>query len=106
MTIEVQPSLFESTDTRPSFGPLMGSLGRTTLTHGAWVDHLPGWLSGADAVFADLVETVPWRAERRQMYERVVDVPRLLSWYGEGDPLPDPLLDQAREALSEHYLDE
>jgi alkylated DNA repair dioxygenase AlkB len=40
------------------------------------------------------------------MYEKVVDVPRLLSWYGEGAALPDPLLDEARAALSSHYRDE
>ncbi len=43
---------------------------------------------------------VPWRAERRQMYDRVVDVPRLVHTYGVGEPLPHPLLDEAREALS------
>ena len=41
------------------------------------------------------------------MYERVVDVPRLLSFYGEGEPLPDPLLEQARDRpLHAHYADE
>jgi alkylated DNA repair dioxygenase AlkB len=40
------------------------------------------------------------------MYDRVVDVPRLLSWYGEDAQLPDPLLLQAREALDRHYVDE
>ena len=40
------------------------------------------------------------------MYDRVVDVPRLLSFYGEDDPLPDPQLVSAREALNAHYRDE
>ena len=40
------------------------------------------------------------------MYDRVVDVPRLLSFYGEDDPLPDPRLVSAREALNAHYRDE
>jgi alkylated DNA repair dioxygenase AlkB len=40
------------------------------------------------------------------MYERTVDVPRLLSFYGEDDPLPHPLLTAARGALSDHYADE
>jgi alkylated DNA repair dioxygenase AlkB len=64
---------------------------------------LPGWLGGADALFDDLLEQVPWQAERRQMYERVVDVPRLLCFYGENDPLPHPALVTAREALDVHY---
>ena len=79
---------------------------RTVLTAGAWIDVLPGWLHGADAVFDALVGGVPWQAERRQMYDRVVDVPRLLSFYGEDDPLPDPRLVSAREALNAHYRDE
>jgi len=87
-------------------GPLAGALRRTHLRHGAWVDVLPGWLSGSDDVFVHLVGSVPWRAERRQMYERMIDVPRLLSWYGEGDPLPHRALEQARDALSGHYRPE
>ena len=34
----------------------------------------------------------PGAAEERQMYDRVVEVPRLLSFYGEYDPLPHPEL--------------
>ena len=49
-------------------------------------------MRGADELFDRLAETVPWRAERRRMYERVVDVPRLLCFYAEDEQLPDPLL--------------
>jgi alkylated DNA repair dioxygenase AlkB len=59
---------------------------------------------GADALFERLLTAVPWRAERRTMYDRVVDVPRLLCFYGEGEDLPDPVLAAARDALSAHYL--
>ena len=37
------------------------------------------------------------------MYDRVVDVPRLLCFYGEGEPLPHPALVAARDALNAHY---
>ena len=40
------------------------------------------------------------------MYDRVVDVPRLLCFYGEEERLPEPILDAARKALSRHYADE
>ena len=30
------------------------------------------------------------------MYDAVVDVPRLLKFYAEGEALPDPVLDEAR----------
>src|SRR3954454_17451416 len=105
MALAVQPSLFDAVDDSLRFGDLAG-LRRTPLTRGAWVDHLPGWLGGADLLFAELVDTVPWRAERRQMYERVVDVPRLLAFYGETDTLPHPLLTEGRELLSAHYGEE
>lgn len=81
-------------------------LERITLTRGAWVDVRRSWLPDADDVFATLVRDVPWRAERRQMYDRVVDVPRLLHTYMVGEALPHPTLEQARDALSAHYLPE
>jgi len=67
------------------------------------VDLSPGWLSGSDVVFSRLAEAVPWRAEKRHMYDRVVDVPRLLCFYGEDEPLPDPVLTAARQELNAHY---
>jgi len=33
----------------------------------------------------------------------VVDVPRLLSFYGEGEPLPDPALGEIKRKLDQHY---
>jgi alkylated DNA repair dioxygenase AlkB len=35
----------------------------------------------ADGWFAELRAEVPWRSERRQMYDREVDVPRLIGHY-------------------------
>jgi alkylated DNA repair dioxygenase AlkB len=67
------------------------------------VDVQRGWLAGAGALFARLAEQVPWRAERRRMYDRTVDVPRLLCFYGEDAALPDPVLAMCRDRLSEHY---
>ena len=89
--------------TTPACGPLGQSVRRTTLAHGAWVDIRPGWMCGAAALFDRLRDTVPWREERRRMYERVVDVPRLLCFYAAGEPLPDPALVAARDALTRHY---
>ena len=103
MSVAFQPSLFDEPD--PYAGPL-DALQRTVLTQGAWVDVLPGWFAGADAMFERLVADVPWRAESREMYDRVVDVPRLVHTYGIGEELPDPSLTTARDALSAHYADE
>jgi alkylated DNA repair dioxygenase AlkB len=82
---------------------LGGALDRTELSHGAWIDVCRGWMHGADALFARLVDEVPWQAERRQMYERMVDVPRLLCFYDEGEALPHPSLDEAKAMLDAHY---
>jgi alkylated DNA repair dioxygenase AlkB len=79
---------------------------RRHLAHGAWVVYGPGWLSGADELFLRLRDVVPWRAERREMYERTVDVPRLVCSYGATDELPDPTLAAVREALNERYAEE
>jgi len=103
MAVAFQPSLFDATDI--DVGPLT-ELRRTPLSRGAWIDTLPGWLTGADELFGRLVREVPWRAERREMYDRVVDVPRLVSHYGVGEELPHPALSEARELLSRHYADE
>ncbi|MER6994348.1 alpha-ketoglutarate-dependent dioxygenase AlkB [Streptomyces sp. NPDC000410] len=100
----LQPSLFDQTD-EIRLGPLT-AVRRTPLGDGAWLDVLPGWLAGADELFELLADGVPWRAERRQMYEREVDVPRLLAYYREGDALPHPVLAEARDALSAHYAAE
>ncbi len=89
----------------PSLAPL-GGLDRIELAHGAWIDVLPGWLTGADDLFSRLTKVVPWREERRHMYDRVVDVPRLLCFYPEGATLPDPMLTKARHALDAHYAAE
>jgi alkylated DNA repair dioxygenase AlkB len=83
--------------------PLGASVRRTELGDGAWLDVRPSWITGADALFDRLARVVPWQAERRRMYERIVDVPRLLCFYGEGASLPDPALDAAKSALDAHY---
>jgi alkylated DNA repair dioxygenase AlkB len=101
--MDFQSTLFETP------APGLGSLAATErhpLTRGAWVDVCRDFVSGADEVLERLVADVPWRAERRQMYDRVVDVPRLVHTYGDGEALPHPLLDDARERLSEHYRPE
>ncbi|MBA4861193.1 alpha-ketoglutarate-dependent dioxygenase AlkB [Streptomyces sp. PSKA54] len=100
----LQGSLFDQTDDI-RLGPLTG-VRRIVLGDGAWIDVLPGWLHGSDALFEHLADVVPWRAERRHMYEQMVDVPRLLAYYGADDPLPHPVLDEARAALSAHYAAE
>ncbi|HEX6342447.1 alpha-ketoglutarate-dependent dioxygenase AlkB [Umezawaea sp.] len=103
MSVPVQASLFDDAE---AIGLRELTVRRTELDAGAWVDVRPGWLTGATELFTALADTVPWVAERRQMYDRVVDVPRLLCFYDERAPLPHPVLAAARAALSEHYAAE
>jgi alkylated DNA repair dioxygenase AlkB len=108
MTSAYQPSLLDLMGpdlmgTAPALGPLDPT--RHRLTAGAWVDVLPGWLGHSDEVFERLLD-IDWRADRRKMYDNVVDVPRLLRWFGADETLPHPVLTEAREKLSAHYADE
>jgi alkylated DNA repair dioxygenase AlkB len=102
MTLDLQSSLLDF-GSEPETGPLGDTVRRTELSHGAWIDLRRGWLTGADVLFDRLSEVVPWRGERRHMYDRMVDVPRLLCYIDKGEPLPDPVLEQARRELNEHY---
>lgn len=91
VAIAVQGSLFELNE-------------RRQLGDGAFIDFRAGWLSGADDLLRELLATVPWRAERRQMYDRVVDVPRLVSFHDltVEDP-PHPQLARLRRRLNDIY---
>jgi len=100
MGVAVQESLLDLADD-PAPGPLRPE--RLRLAHGAWVDVQRGWLAGSGELFARLAGQVPWRAERRRMYDRTVDVPRLLCFCGEDAELPDPALAVCRDQLSEYY---
>ena len=101
--MDFQTTLFEAPAT--GVGEL-SAIERRPLSRGAWLDVCRSWVPAPDDVFTALVDDVPWRAERRQMYDRVVDVPRLVHTYMIGETLPHPVLEEARDALSAHYVDE
>ena len=97
MFVAVQDSLFDHEE-------------RRQLAGGAWLDVRAGWLDDAEyahTLFDELVDTIPWRAERRQMYDRVLDVPRLVSFHNlVDDPVPHPALKQLRRRLNDIYAGE
>ena len=101
--MDFQSTLFEAP--AGTLDPLDG-VERRQLSAGAWVDVARGWVPAADDVLTSLIDTVPWRAERRQMYDRVVDVPRLVHTYMIGEDLPHPVLAEARDVLTAHYAPE
>lgn len=91
VAIAVQGALFEHNE-------------RRQLGDGAFIDIRSGWLTGGEELLDALLSTVPWRAERRQMYDRVVDVPRLVSFHDLTieDP-PHPQLARMRRRLNDIY---
>ena len=98
MTFAVQGALFDHAD-------------RRRLADGAWVDVRSGWLTdGPDhltALFDELVATMPWRAERRPMYDRIVDVPRLVSFHDlSAGPPPHPRIGELCDRLNACYAEE
>lgn len=99
----LQASLFDDTRYGAALEPLGSTVRRRMLTAGAWVDVRPGWLTGSNVLFDHLTRQVEWQSERRQMYDRVVDVPRLVRFYPENAPLPHALLEDARDALNSNY---
>lgn len=105
MDLALQGSLLDFTD-EMTLRDLGVGMRRTPLSRGAWVDVRPGWLAAGDELFTTLLSDVPWHAERRQMYDSIVDVPRLTKFYAGEEPLPHPLLSEARAALSRHYAAE
>jgi alkylated DNA repair dioxygenase AlkB len=65
------------------------------------IAYRPGFVDRptADAWFAEVRATVPWRAERRMMYDREVDVPRLVGHFRLDPPdtaTPPSILEAAR----------
>ena len=89
----------------PAVDPTFAGIRRVELDEFSWYDVLPGWLSGADTVFAELVERLAWRQRKVPMYERIVDEPRLIWWWtpATGRALPMPVMSRALAALDDRY---
>ena len=86
--------------------PLFASSSETMLVDDerGRVAYTPGFLS-ADVVqawFAELRESVPWKTQRRRMYDRDVDVPRLQAHFrlDQGDDAPDAIRVAAGKAVA------
>ncbi|HYU14534.1 MAG TPA: alpha-ketoglutarate-dependent dioxygenase AlkB [Candidatus Acidoferrum sp.] len=86
----------------PDFDGSFSGLCRTALAEGAWIEHAPGWVSGQDGLFDALERGTLWRTDRRWMYERMVDTPRLVAGLP-GDGPGHPLCEEMRRALSARY---
>jgi alkylated DNA repair dioxygenase AlkB len=99
-----QRSLFGMVE--PEIDRGFAELERLALDDRSWVDHAPGWLTGADLVFDELTSELPFRQRTGiRMYDQLVDEPRLSAWWSvaSGGPEPMAILREARLALSERY---
>jgi alkylated DNA repair dioxygenase AlkB len=103
MSLAFQTSLFDDVGAEPALGSLHGHVRRILLEDGAWIDIRPDWIANSDELFERLAVGVPWRADRREMFDRVVEVPRLVSSFGPDDIYPDPILNQAQKRLNAYY---
>ncbi|MDT7624864.1 MAG: hypothetical protein QOF99_5765 [Pseudonocardiales bacterium] len=109
--LEWQPSLFGGGDDAPDIDESFAGRRRYGLSDGAWVDLVPGWLSGADALFDRLLANTPWQGPREvRMYERMVLEPRLTHrWVlTERSPveLAEPVLARMAGVLSARYAEQ
>ena len=99
-----QPSLFEAAN-ETSIDRGFQGLERIQLDPASWIDYAPAWMTGSDALFAELVDGRDWGQRSRPMYERRVKEPRLTSLWraSSGEPLEPPILEEMRTVLSERY---
>lgn len=75
---------------------------RIQLSESAFLDHHPLWLRADDVLFDHLERTTSWRATKREMYEQIVDVPRLCAVLPEDGP-GHPAIEAAAAALTARY---
>ncbi|KJX75840.1 alpha-ketoglutarate-dependent dioxygenase AlkB [Mycobacterium lepromatosis] len=80
---------------------------RRQLGDGAFIELRAGWLTDGAELLDALLSGVPWRVERRRMYDKVVNVPRLVSFHDlTTDDPPHPLLTRLRRRLNDIYAGE
>lgn len=75
-TLAWQSSLFASAVV-PKFDPGMTGVIRHQLDHGAWLDHLPAWLGGADDLLGPAMRDLDWQQGTERIRGGDVLRPRL-----------------------------
>ena len=80
-------------------GDLVATAQRTQLDHDCWVDHAPGWIRGADDLYAAFRDALAWRSHRRWIVDSEVLEPRLSTNITE----PSIALQEIGHCLTDHY---
>lgn len=102
MDLAWQTSLLGHAD--PAIDHEFRGLTRHQLDDDSWIDVIPGWLTGADEVFAALVAHAPWTQHERIMWGNKVPEPRLTTgWKAARVAEIVPVLLKARSALTRRY---
>jgi alkylated DNA repair dioxygenase AlkB len=86
----------------PTLDERLPTIARRELSDGAWFDHMRGFVRGHETVFDVLARTTTWRQVREQMYDRAVDVPRLVASLPDDGP-GHPLIPRIQALLLERY---
>jgi alkylated DNA repair dioxygenase AlkB len=97
----LQPGLFDVLEPRLDVDFL--SARRIDLDGTSWIEHVPGWLTGSEQLFSELLETARWEERERWMYTRQVTEPRLTAEYPDIAAAPQAWLHKIAKALSTHY---
>jgi alkylated DNA repair dioxygenase AlkB len=99
-----QPSLLDA-GPEPAIDPSFPGAVRIQLDKRSWIERVPGWVSGSDALFDFLLGAADWGQRTRKMWDQEVLEPRLTSsWRAEsGRMLRPQVLETMRRALSDRY---
>ena len=94
-----QPRLLDST-AKPCVDASFSTRQRTALDATSWIEVVPRWLANPDALFAHLLDALPWEQRERYMYTGMVTEPRLTAELRDLATAPSPLLVGARISLN------
>jgi len=74
---------------------------RHDLADAAWVEHVPGWLTGADELFEVVAGIVDWQSPMVTMWDKRVQTPRLHGILSAADG--PPVVEEMGAALTAQY---
>ena len=86
----------------PALGTGLPELPTDDLGDGSWVAHRAHAIHGHEALYEHLLRSTRWHAQRRQKYDREVEVPRLVARLPDDGP-GHPALTELRGALERRF---
>ncbi len=103
-TLTFQASLLGEPAATPSIDRAFGGLQRHRLPNGAWVDRLPGWVTGADSLYRTAEAGLDWRTGSERIRGQHIPRPRLVASVDRARlPAELHLFAAMADALSQRY---